>query len=201
MLKYAILGLLRRKPLTGYDIKKRFEESLTFCWHAEHSQIYPELKKMEDRGLVKSRQEIQTSRPNRRVFEITDEGIAALKTWLRTPPGPLKVKDDLVLRLFAVDMMATEDAVNVLREAKTLHQERLDAYCTILDRLETEYGHLPDSEHASLFGPYLCLQQGIDCERSYVDWCDWAGKEFKKWRKSGEHAGEGERVDLYASGA
>ena len=146
MLKYAILGLLRRKPLTGYGIKKRFEESLTFCWHAEHSQIYPELKKMEDRGLVKSRQEIQTSRPNRRVFEITD---AALKTWLRTPPGPLKVKDDLVLRLFAVDMMDTEDAVNVLREAKTLHQERLDAYCTILDRLETEYGHLPDSEHAS----------------------------------------------------
>ena len=45
MLKYAILELLRRKPLTGYDIKKRFEESLTFCWHAEHSQIYPESRR------------------------------------------------------------------------------------------------------------------------------------------------------------
>jgi DNA-binding PadR family transcriptional regulator len=201
LLKYAILELLRRKPLTGYDIKKRFEKSLAFCWHAEHSQIYPELKKLETRGLVKSRQEIQTSRPNKRVFEITETGEAELRDWQRTPPGPLKVKDDLVLRLFAVDMMDTDEAVGILQEARRLHQERLDEYRGILERLEIEYGHLPDSEHSSLFGPYLCLSQGIKGEQSYVEWCEWAENEYRKWRRSGERAEEVERVDLYASGA
>ncbi|MFQ5692471.1 MAG: PadR family transcriptional regulator [Nitrospinota bacterium] len=201
MLKFAILELLRRKPLTGYDIKKRFEKSLAFCWHAEHSQIYPELKKMEEKGLVKSRQEIQTSRPNKRVFEITDKGEEELRSWQRTPPGPLKVKDELVLRLFAVDMMDADETLAVLREARGLHQAWLDEYREILARLEEEYGHLPDSDHASLFGPYLCLQQGIQCEQAYVDWCDWVEKELKRWRQSGEHADETERVDLYASSA
>ena len=160
MLKFAILELLRRKPLTGYDIKKRFEKSLAFCWHAEHSQIYPELKKMEEQGYVTSRQEIQTSRPNKRIFEITVEGLEELRRWQQTPQGPLKVKDEFVLRLFAIDMMDAQVATSVFREAKTLHQERLDAYREILERLEREYGHLPNSEYSSLFGPYLCLMQG-----------------------------------------
>ncbi|MFQ5915714.1 MAG: PadR family transcriptional regulator [Nitrospinota bacterium] len=201
MLKFAILELLRRKPLTGYDIKKRFEKSLALCWHAEHSQIYPELKKLEEGGLVKSRQEIQTSRPNKRVFEITERGVEELRNWQETPPGPLKVKDELVLRLFAVDMMDAGDAVAVLVEARRLHKERLDAYREILERLERDYGHLPDSEYPSLFGPYICLWQGIKCEQAYVDWCDWAEREYGKWRQSGERAREAERVDLYASGA
>lgn len=199
MLKFAILELLRRKPLTGYDIKKRFEKSLAFCWHAEHSQIYPELKKMEQNGLVRSRQEIQTSRPNRRIFEIAEKGVQELEEWLRTPPGPLKVKDELVLRLFAIDTMEPEDAIRVIRESKALHQQRLGAYQEIKDRLESQYGHLPDSEYASLFGPFLCLEQGVMCEQAYVDWCDLAEKEYVKWVQSGERAEEGERVDLYAS--
>ncbi len=201
MLKFAILELLRRKPLTGYDIKKRFEKSLAFCWHAEHSQIYPELRKMEEQRLVNSRQEIQTSRPNKRIFEITERGVEELRSWQRTPPGPLKIKDELVLRLFAVDIMDTEDAAAVLQEARRMHQERLDEYREILERLEKEYGDPPDLEYPSLFGPHLCLWQGIMCEQTYVDWCDWAEREIKKRRQSGERTKEAQRVDLYASGA
>ncbi|MBR6512798.1 MAG: PadR family transcriptional regulator, partial [Clostridia bacterium] len=52
-LKYAILGLVNREPMTGYDIKKAFEDrALTSFWHAEHSQIYPELKRLVDEGMV-----------------------------------------------------------------------------------------------------------------------------------------------------
>ena len=53
-LKYAILGLVNRKPMTGYDIKKAFEDrALTSFWHAEHSQIYPELKKLVNEGMIR----------------------------------------------------------------------------------------------------------------------------------------------------
>ena len=56
-LKYAILGLLNRKNMTGYDLSKEFETTLFEFWNAKHSQIYPELKKLTEEGCVAYRQE------------------------------------------------------------------------------------------------------------------------------------------------
>ena len=51
-LKYAILGLLNQKEMTGYDLMKQFESTLCEFWSAKHSQIYPELKKLTEEGSV-----------------------------------------------------------------------------------------------------------------------------------------------------
>ena len=51
-LKYAILGLLNQKEMTGYDLMKQFESTLCEFWSAKHSQIYPELKKLTDEGNI-----------------------------------------------------------------------------------------------------------------------------------------------------
>ena len=51
-LKYAILGLLNQKKMTGYDLMKQFESALCEFWSAKHSQIYPELKKLTEEGCV-----------------------------------------------------------------------------------------------------------------------------------------------------
>ncbi len=51
-LKYAILGLLNQKEMTGYDLMKQFESTLCEFWSAKHSQIYPELKKLTDEGSI-----------------------------------------------------------------------------------------------------------------------------------------------------
>ncbi len=58
VLKYIILGLLAHRELAGYDIKKLFEEELGDFWYSNHSQIYPELRHMEDDGLISSRTEL-----------------------------------------------------------------------------------------------------------------------------------------------
>ena len=55
----ALLGLLARRPLTGYEILKRFTRSVVFFWHAKRSQIYAELKRMERLGFVTSRVTVQ----------------------------------------------------------------------------------------------------------------------------------------------
>jgi len=52
-LKYAILGLLNRQEMTGYELTKAIEHSLLGSWRAKHSQIYPELKSLTQKGLVK----------------------------------------------------------------------------------------------------------------------------------------------------
>lgn len=57
-LRYAILGLLNRKSMTGYDLSKEFQTSLAEFWHAKHSQIYPELKSLAEDGLITFQTEI-----------------------------------------------------------------------------------------------------------------------------------------------
>ena len=45
-LRHALLALLDATPMTGYTLAKHFDQSAAFVWHAPHSQIYPELRRM-----------------------------------------------------------------------------------------------------------------------------------------------------------
>lgn len=57
-LKYAILGMLMQKSMTGYELMQQFESALCEFWTANHSQIYPELKKLTEEGMVNFKVEI-----------------------------------------------------------------------------------------------------------------------------------------------
>ncbi|NYC48370.1 DNA-binding PadR family transcriptional regulator [Clostridium beijerinckii] len=67
-LKYAILGLINRNPLTGYDITKEFNSGLVEFWYAKHSQIYPELKKLTAEGLISYETVIQGEKLEKKVI-------------------------------------------------------------------------------------------------------------------------------------
>ena len=51
-LRHSILGLLMLSPANGYELNRRFDDTLRNAWHASHSQIYPELAKLEQAGLI-----------------------------------------------------------------------------------------------------------------------------------------------------
>ncbi|WP_279579818.1 PadR family transcriptional regulator [Fodinicola feengrottensis] len=69
-LRYALLGLLADEPASGYDLARTFEISLQrWAWHARHSQIYPELNKLADEGLI----------------DVVDEGARGRRTYARSP--------------------------------------------------------------------------------------------------------------------
>lgn len=74
-LEHILLGLLR-EPATGYDIKNAFSASVRHFWSAELSQIYPTLKRLEQRRMLRSRLEPSPKGPNRRVYTLTEEGRA-----------------------------------------------------------------------------------------------------------------------------
>ena len=38
--------------MTGYDLSKAFQASVSHVWHAPDSQIYPELRRMAAVGLA-----------------------------------------------------------------------------------------------------------------------------------------------------
>lgn len=73
-LKYAILGLLNQKEMTGYDLMKQFESTLCEFWSAKHSQIYPELKKLTEEGCIAYKQESSDNGLEKKLCLITDEG-------------------------------------------------------------------------------------------------------------------------------
>jgi len=82
-LQHGLLGLLKYESRTGYELTKIFEASLNHFWHAQSSQIYRELNRMEDKGWVASKSIIQDKRSNKRVYSITEDGRTVLIEWLR----------------------------------------------------------------------------------------------------------------------
>src|SRR3954464_13655613 len=78
-LRYAVLGLLARRPSTGYELTRTFDRSLSTSWHAGHSQIYPELAKLEAAGLITL---VGEGARRSKTYDITETGRAELRRWL-----------------------------------------------------------------------------------------------------------------------
>jgi DNA-binding PadR family transcriptional regulator len=89
-LRHALLALLAARPMTGYDLAKQFDVSVAYVWHAPHSQIYPELRKLEAGGLITAESVPRGTRATKRTYSITEAGRAELARWVDelTPPPP-----------------------------------------------------------------------------------------------------------------
>ena len=81
-LEYAILGFLNYRPLSGYDLKKVFDNSVRHFWPADQSQIYRTLAKLAEQGYVEQEIVRGLDRPDRKEYRITPAGQEALHTWL-----------------------------------------------------------------------------------------------------------------------
>jgi PadR family transcriptional regulator AphA len=97
-LENALLGLLNHRPMAGYDLKRIFDDTIGFFWSAQMSQIYRELNKLEEKGLVKSTIEPQEKRPDRKVYQLTKEGRETFLSWLNKFPSKIKL-DELAFEI------------------------------------------------------------------------------------------------------
>src|SRR5260370_3559686 len=98
-LRFAILGLLTRRPATGYDIKRDFDLTIGYAWNAHDSQIYPELRRLEEEGLIRPAA-TQPDGRRRRTYRVTAEGRKQRTAWLAAPAEPGLPPDELLLRPF-----------------------------------------------------------------------------------------------------
>lgn len=131
MLKYALLGFLNYGPMTGYELKQVMDRSTAFFWHARQSQIYTTLKKLEAEGLLTSEVQAQESRPDRRVYTITEAGQADLQAWLATPITNLESrKERLLLKIFFSAAVDKEALLTQLRLQRELHHRQAEHYRT-----------------------------------------------------------------------
>jgi DNA-binding PadR family transcriptional regulator len=134
-LRHAVLGLLVVEPSTGYDLAQRFDKSLANAWHASHSQIYPELSKLQDAGMV----EVVGEGPRRsRTFAATDAGRAELRRWMTESEPNRAQRNETAVRWFLMSLLDPEDRrVAVERELAFIagEVERLQEVADRLDAL------------------------------------------------------------------
>jgi len=156
----VILGMIALGRRTGYDIKTFVDRTTRYFWAASYGQIYPELKRLEDRGLVRGRPEPSGGRA-RTAYELTEAGTAALQRWLEADDEPSEeLRDEGMLKLFFSD---------------SLPERRIDIVRAIRAREERALAHLRSiAPHASQGppGPYLTLQMGMELTERSIAWCE-----------------------------
>ena len=185
-LSYAILGLLAREPLSGYEIAQRMKEPIGFFWHAGHSQIYPELARMEQDGLVTHQIVEQHDRPDKKVYTVTEAGREAVRRWV-TEPAPVPVaRDVLVLKAYSLWLADPTSAAALFREHERRHREQLAASEALHAHFTETASIAPDHLNPADFAAYATLRRGIGYEREYADWCAWVAKHLEARADHGE---------------
>lgn len=165
-LKYAILGLVSQKPMTGYDIYKAFDGPLGNFWSAKHSQIYPELKKLTDEKLLNYDIAITGEVLQKKVYSITQAGIEELDHWLASdePIAPT-AKDVFRLRMYFCERMDHRIVHELLLSQLKQHQKKLE----YLQASKDERYPTMAIDEAHL-GDFLVLSGAISRENAYIEW-------------------------------
>lgn len=157
-LRMALLGLLEAKgPASGYDLAKSFERSLNHVWQAGHTQIYPELVKMDSDGLITIQSE---GARGRKIYAITPDGKGLLHDWLRDHEPAITIRSDIALQAFLLPLLETPQAIDVLERIKRSFEERLSVLQCF-----------PDPESKSDLGRFA-LKLGLAQTRTGLAWAD-----------------------------
>ncbi|MGH2633305.1 MAG: PadR family transcriptional regulator [Tepidiformaceae bacterium] len=168
-LRFAILGLLANDELSGYELTRRFERSVGYFWRARSQQIYPELARLEDEGLIHGRTVEQVRRPHKRLFQLSADGREQLLAWATTPSPLTLVKDEFMVKVWCYGMLDPVEAEGAITQQRRQHEERLASYRVIEAAFE---GTEPAAIADDYLGAYLTLQGGIAMEESFIAWCE-----------------------------
>lgn len=167
-LRHAILSLLDVEPGTGYDLMTRFRRSVGFFWQASHQQVYKELHALLGEGFVECEEIAQQGRPSRKVYTLTKAGIDELARWLALPAQAMKIRDPLLVKLFAGRRLPPAKIAEDLARHRAQHAETLATY----RGLEAMLAELPPRKQARYAFPRQTLRMGIHYEQAWLAWCD-----------------------------
>jgi PadR family transcriptional regulator AphA len=159
-----ILGFLRFRPRSGYDIKQAVEISTQFFWGASYGQIYPELRRLEERGLVEVEASAESGR-RRTVYRLTTGGRRALAEWLEGESELFQYRDEGLLRLFFSDFGDPETALTNVRRMREWRDQAVTFFRSQIEPFAKE-----DSELGYRF-PLRALEFGaawLEAQRAWL---------------------------------
>ncbi|MCF8469609.1 MAG: PadR family transcriptional regulator [Parvibaculum sp.] len=132
--KELLLSVLMAGPATGYDIKKTMESDVSKLLDVSLSNLYPALNELASEGLVSCLKVEQDSRPNKKIYELTEAGHAACLKGLMTGEARHRLRSEFIFILSFAPFLPRW-------RVKELLDERLgdtDEILSDLDRREAE---------------------------------------------------------------
>lgn len=98
-LRYAVLDIIQNNPRHGYEIKQAIEEAFGSLWNVSYGQLYPTLRNLTEKGLVKKHIEQGQKSLEKNVYQITEKGSDMLEAWLQEVPKKTNItgKDEFAL--------------------------------------------------------------------------------------------------------
>lgn len=171
ILEYKLLGLLARQPMSGYDLASHLKQRFVPFGPISHTQIYPALASLEQKGLVRYHiVDQQAVRPNKKVYELTKEGRDALQQWVESPTPLGFFYGEFFLKAYNLWLADPERMIERFREQAQLHQEQLELYEQVLQSKQLAIS--AESEKAASFElKEMLFQYVIGYERNYLAWC------------------------------
>lgn len=161
--QYVILGLLTENPLSGYDIKKIIDIRFKFFWNESYGQIYPELKKMIEDGLIEC--ELQESDRGKQLYRITNKGHEALRQWLMIRPDTESFRLEILLKRYFAGIVDPEIMVNHIQQFEIQHKQEL----FILNQFKNELESIDDPFH-NHSDVLSVIDFGIKTNSAYLEW-------------------------------
>jgi DNA-binding PadR family transcriptional regulator len=164
----ALLGLLTRGEMSGYDVQNVAETSGGFFWAPAKSRIYAVLPRLVARGFATSRSVVQETRPTKQLYRITRAGRDALQLWLEEPPSMEPERAPLLLKIYFGELLEPEVLVSHVRKLKV----EADALIERLGMLD------PAPTTGSLFSD-LTVRHGIEWAQAMSRWAENAEREIE----------------------
>ncbi|GAA2301766.1 helix-turn-helix transcriptional regulator [Nonomuraea roseoviolacea subsp. roseoviolacea] len=166
-LRYGLLGLLAEGPASGYDLTRRFEEVLGPVWPAQHPKIYAELGRLTADGLI----EVDSYGPRgRKAYRITEDGLAAVRTWLAEDEVDHTMRLEPLLRSFFFWLMTPEQLSDHLVREQEFFASMARRYQSYAERKDHgEFGHSPQTQSMR-----VAIEAGVRMYEALAGWAEWA---------------------------
>ena len=134
-IKHALLGFLSWRPFTGYELKKMIAGSESLYWSGNNNQIYTTLVQIHQEGLVTNEVQQQEHYPARKVYTITEKGLAELRAFVLAAPDLPQLRNTFLIQLAWADQLSGAE----LDEMIANYIEEVD----LRIRMLVEKGHRP----------------------------------------------------------
>ena len=127
--KTLCLGAISMGDQTGYQIKKRFEESFTFFLEVSTSGIYRALNDLEADGAIAIEHVVQRGRPNKKQITLTELGRRQLVSEMLASPARHRVRSDLLFSVLLAHLLPKDHIAAALDR----HLEETRAFIPITE--------------------------------------------------------------------
>jgi PadR family transcriptional regulator, regulatory protein AphA len=182
-LDHAILGFLKDRPRSGYDLKTVFDMTVRHFWRADQSQIYRTLARLADHGWIETEIIQKDRRLDQKIYHLTQKGNEELLKWLKTPTSIKTVRLPKMIQIFFASHLPDDEAVICFERFVDFYRRALAEMHELPQKGQTYKDSNPSLRAKDYYFRMLTLEYGIRLAQTSLEW----GEEVLARLKRGDH--------------